>query len=55
VFCGSKKNLASSVPVAKVRFAPCALCMAVLLVMLFHQIQLKGCAVLAQRSADRVA
>jgi hypothetical protein len=41
-------------PVAKVRFAPSALGMPILLVMLFHQIQLRGCATLAHRRADRV-
>lgn len=52
VFCGSKKSLASGVPMAKILFAgnP-ALGMLVLPVMLFHQIQLMACAVLAQRYA----
>ena len=48
VFCGSKKSLASGVPMAKVLFAPSALGMVILPVMLFHQIQLMVCAVLAQ-------
>ncbi|WP_291183850.1 bile acid:sodium symporter family protein [Dokdonella sp.] len=54
VFCGSKKSLASGVPMAKILFAgnP-ALGMLVLPVMLFHQIQLMACAVLAQRYARR--
>jgi sodium/bile acid cotransporter 7 len=54
VFCGSKKSLASGVPMAKILFAgnP-ALGMIVLPVMLFHQIQLMTCAVLAQRFARR--
>jgi sodium/bile acid cotransporter 7 len=38
VFCGSKKSLASGVPMAKVLFAPGALGMVILPVMLFHQI-----------------
>jgi solute carrier family 10 (sodium/bile acid cotransporter), member 7 len=52
VFCGSKKSLASGVPIAKILFAgnP-ALGMIVLPVLLYHQIQLMACAVLAQRYA----
>ena len=49
VFCGSKKSLASGVPMAKVLFAGHALGAIVLPLMLFHQIQLMVCAVLAQR------
>ena len=51
VFCGSKKSLASGVPMAKVLFAGGALGAVVLPLMLFHQIQLMVCAVLAQRYA----
>jgi sodium/bile acid cotransporter 7 len=54
VFCGSKKSLASGVPMAKVLFAPSALGMVILPLMLFHQIQLKVCAVLAQKWGRRV-
>jgi sodium/bile acid cotransporter 7 len=56
VFCGSKKSLATGVPMAKILFAghP-ALGMIVLPVMLFHQIQLMVCAVLAQAYARRAA
>jgi sodium/bile acid cotransporter 7 len=53
VFCGSKKSLASGVPMAKVLFAPTSLGMIILPLMLFHQIQLMVCAVLAQRWARR--
>jgi sodium/bile acid cotransporter 7 len=53
VFCGSKKTLASGVPMAKVLFASNAVGMAVLPLMLFHQIQLMVCAVIAQRYARR--
>jgi len=53
VFCGSKKSLSSGVPMAKVLFAPSALGMVILPVMLFHQIQLMVCAVLAARWAQR--
>ncbi|GGY19817.1 bile acid:sodium symporter [Massilia dura] len=55
VFCGSKKSLASGVPMAKVLFATSSLGMIILPVMLFHQIQLMVCAVLAQRFAQRQA
>ena len=53
VFCGSKKSLASGVPMAKVLFAPGALGMVILPLMLFHQIQLMVCAWLAQRWASQ--
>jgi len=53
VFCGSKKSLASGVPMAKVIFAGHPLGSIVLPVMLFHQIQLMVCAVLARRYAAR--
>lgn len=54
VFCGSKKSLASGVPIAKILFAgnP-ALGMIVVPVLLYHQLQLIVCAVLAQRYAAR--
>lgn len=53
VFCGSKKSLASGVPMAKVLFATSSLGMVILPLMLFHQIQLMVCAVLAQRFGSR--
>lgn len=53
VFCGSKKSLASGIPIAKVLFAGHAVGAIVLPLMLFHQIQLMVCAVLAQRYAAR--
>lgn len=53
VFCGSKKSLASGVPMAKVLFATHSLGMVILPLMLFHQIQLMICAVIAQRYARR--
>jgi sodium/bile acid cotransporter 7 len=52
VFCGSKKSLASGIPMAKVMFASHAGAV-VLPLMLFHQIQLMICAVLAQRWGAR--
>lgn len=51
VFCGSKKSLASGVPIAKVLFAGHPLGAIVLPIMLFHQMQLMTCAVLARRYA----
>lgn len=54
VFCGSKKSLASGVPMAKVLFASHAVGAILLPIMVFHQMQLMVCAVLAQRYARRV-
>jgi len=53
VFCGSKKSLASGVPIANVLFPAHALGMIVLPIMLFHQMQLMTCAVLARQYAKR--
>ncbi|HEU4533126.1 MAG TPA: bile acid:sodium symporter family protein [Polyangiaceae bacterium] len=53
VFCGSKKSLASGVPMANVLFAGGATGAAILPLMVFHQLQLMVCAVLAQRYARR--
>jgi len=53
VFCGSKKSLATGVPMAQVLFAGGAIGVLILPLMLFHQIQLMVCAVLAQRYAKR--
>ena len=53
VLCGSKKSLASGVPMAKVLFASHAVGAIVLPIMVFHQMQLMVCAVLAQRYARR--
>ncbi|MBP6898306.1 MAG: bile acid:sodium symporter [Pseudacidovorax sp.] len=53
VFCGSKKSVASGVPMANVLFPASAVGPIVLPVMLYHQIQLMVCAVLAQRYARR--
>jgi solute carrier family 10 (sodium/bile acid cotransporter), member 7 len=55
VFCGSKKSLASGVPMASVLFPASAVGAIVLPLMLFHQIQLMVCAVLARRYAQRNA
>ncbi|WP_375058557.1 bile acid:sodium symporter family protein [Zobellella sp. DQSA1] len=51
VFCGSKKSLATGVPMAQVLFAGSMLGPVLLPLMLFHQIQLMVCAVLAQQLA----
>ncbi len=54
VFCGSKKTLASGVPMAKLLFgAHPAIGLIVLPIMFYHQIQLLVCAVLANRYAAR--
>ncbi|HZU85656.1 MAG TPA: bile acid:sodium symporter family protein [Polyangiaceae bacterium] len=51
VFCGSKKSLASGVPMASVLFAGPTVGMTVLPLMIFHQMQLMVCASLARRYA----
>jgi len=53
VFCGSKKSLASGVPMAGVLFPAATAGLALLPLMLFHQIQLMACAVIAQAYAKR--
>lgn len=53
VFCGSKKSLATGLPMAKLMFASGGLGAIVLPVMIYHQIQLIVCAVVAQRYARR--
>ena len=50
-FCGSKKTLASGVPMARVLFAGPDMGVVVLPLMIFHQIQLIVCAALARRYA----
>jgi sodium/bile acid cotransporter 7 len=55
-FCGSKKSLASGVPIANAIFAGQSVSIGaiVLPIMLFHQIQLMTCAVIAQKYAERL-
>ncbi len=53
VFCGSKKSLASGVPMAGLLFPAAVVGPMIVPLMLFHQIQLMVCAVLARRYADR--
>lgn len=52
-FCGSKKSLVSGVPLAGILFPASQVGAAVLPLMLFHQIQLFACAILARHYADR--
>jgi len=49
LFCGSKKSLASGLPMALVLFPPATVGLIMLPLMLFHQIQLFVCAVIASR------
>lgn len=51
LFCGSKKSLATGIPMAGILFAGQSMALIVLPLMLFHQIQLFVCAILAQRFA----
>jgi len=53
VFCGSKKSLASGLPMATVLLAGQSAGLIVLPLMLFHQIQLMACAAMARRYAAR--
>lgn len=56
LFCGSKKSLVSGVPMAGALFAPAQVGMIVLPLMIFHQLQLFVCAVIAgrlRRAEDR--
>ena len=55
VFCGSKKSLANGIPMANVLFPAAAVGAMVLPLMIFHQVQLMVCAVLAQRYARKTA
>ncbi len=52
LFCGSKKSLASGVPMAGVLFAPSQVGVVILPLMLFHQVQLMACAVIARQFAQ---
>lgn len=55
VFCGSKKTLASGMPMAKLLFGGSAsMGVLILPIMLYHQVQLFVCAVMARRYAARV-
>lgn len=54
-FCGSKKTLASGVPMAQILFIGQPLGMIVLPIMIFHQIQLMVCGVIANYWAKQSA
>lgn len=51
LFCGSKKSLATGVPIAGVLFPAAQVGAVILPVMVFHQIQLIACAIIARRFA----
>ena len=51
VFCGSKKSLATGVPMANILFPAATVGLVILPVMVFHQLQLMVCAVIAGRYA----
>jgi sodium/bile acid cotransporter 7 len=51
LMCGSKKSLATGLPMANVLFGPVAAAGVALPVIVFHQLQLATCAVLARRLA----
>ena len=56
VFCGSTKSLANGAPIAQILFAGSPVLGVILLpLMLYHQLQLVACAVMAQRYAKRAA
>jgi len=54
VFCGSKKSLASGAPIAAALLSPAVAGVAMIPLMVFHQIQLMACAAIAQRYARRL-
>ena len=54
LFCGSKKSLASGLPMANILFAGQTVSLIVLPLMIFHQIQLFVCAIIAQREAHKI-
>lgn len=53
VFCGSKKSMASGLPMANIIFPAATVGLIVLPLMLFHQMQLMVCAALARRYSRR--
>ena len=53
LFCGTKKSLVQGVPMARVLFPGPQAGVAILPLMLFHQMQLMVCAVIARRMADQ--
>ncbi len=55
VFCGSKKSMITGIPMAGVLFPPALVGGLILPLMIFHQMQLMLCAVLARRYAAQAA
>lgn len=55
LFCGSTKSLATGLPMANILFIGQPVSLIVLPVMVFHQLQLFVCAIIAQRHATRLA
>lgn len=55
LFCGSKKSLASGVPLASLLFSTSQVGLMVLPIMIFHSLQLLICALLAQKLAANPA
>ena len=53
LFAGSKKSMATGVPMAQILFTGAAVGAVILPLMIFHQLQLMVCAILAQRYAQR--
>ena len=54
LMCGSKKSLATGLPMAAVLFSPTLAASVALPVIVFHQLQLATCAVLARRLSSQV-
>lgn len=52
-FCGTKKSLATGVPMASVMFPAATIGLMVLPLMIFHQAQLMVCSALASRYASK--
>ncbi len=52
LFCGSKKSLATGIPIAGTLFPPAEVGLVILPLMIFHQIQLIACAVIARRMSE---
>lgn len=53
LMCGSKKSLATGLPMAKAMFSPAVIGTVAVPVIIFHQIQLMVCALLARKLAKR--
>jgi len=53
-FCGVTKSLASGLPIANILFIGKPVSLIIVPLMLFHQIQLFVCAIIARRHANRL-